>query len=124
MIDKHDPSRIAAERSFRGVLLCWFHVMKALGEKLQKLGVPWNLRYELCGFHFQFCGFHFQCNHIHSGIHSSPSRYSVAYGFKLIGRARSVEKARNIACDVYVFIRSLGLAPGTADDLVNYIENE
>ena len=46
MIDKHEPSRIAAERSFRGVLLCWFHIMKALGEKLQKLGIPWELRYE------------------------------------------------------------------------------
>ena len=45
MIDKHDPSRIAAERSFRGVLLCWFHIMKALGEKLQKLDIPWDIRY-------------------------------------------------------------------------------
>eukprot|EP00058_Branchiostoma_floridae_P016417 XP_002601905.1 hypothetical protein BRAFLDRAFT_86389 [Branchiostoma floridae] len=56
VIDKHGASRLALEGMDMPVLLCWFHIVKALGEAMEKtLGVPEELM-ETVTLAFKFIG--------------------------------------------------------------------
>jgi hypothetical protein len=36
MIDKHRPLKIAIQNLLRGSILCWFHIMKTIGENFSQ----------------------------------------------------------------------------------------
>ncbi|PKY35989.1 hypothetical protein RhiirB3_533385 [Rhizophagus irregularis] len=40
IIDKHRPSRIAIQSLLRGSILCWFHIMKTIGENFSQWNIP------------------------------------------------------------------------------------
>lgn len=48
MIDKHRPSRIAIQSLLRGSILCWFHIMKTIGENFSQ----WNIPCQFGNFNF------------------------------------------------------------------------
>ena len=44
IIDKYHPSKIAIQNLLRGSILCWFHIMKTIGENFSQWNIPWSIR--------------------------------------------------------------------------------
>ncbi|GBC42759.1 hypothetical protein GLOIN_2v1777145 [Rhizophagus irregularis DAOM 181602=DAOM 197198] len=79
MIDKHRPTKIATENVVDRTILCWFHIMQTFGENLNNWKVPW------------------------------PLRYPIALAFKIVGRSRSIELAKELGPLYSEFINSLDI---------------
>ncbi|CAB4479906.1 unnamed protein product [Rhizophagus irregularis] len=93
IIDKHRPSRIAIQSLLRGSILCWFHIMKTIGENFSQWNIPWSIRYPL------------------------------AIAFKIVGRSRSVKQCEELAIEYKKFINSLDLANNVKQKIIKDIYN-
>ncbi|RIB06403.1 hypothetical protein C2G38_2046819 [Gigaspora rosea] len=89
MINKYRPTKRGLQPILRGVILCWFHIMQTLGERLKDLRI--DDRY----------------------------RYPIAMVFKIVGRSRSKKEALELGEAYRSFIKSLPLMEITKDLLCN-----
>lgn len=95
MIDKHSPSHLAIHLLGLSFILCWFHVMSTIREKMNDLKISWEVR------------------------------YPIAMAFKIIGRSRSANEASIRFTDYYIsFIQGLELDSAVIDEIIMYIRWE
>ncbi|CAB5217590.1 unnamed protein product [Rhizophagus irregularis] len=93
MMDKHRPTKIATEKVLDRTILCWFHVMQTFGENLNNWNISW------------------------------PLRYPIALAFKIIGRSRSVDLAKELGLLYVNFINSLDLKQDLKNKLIKDLNN-
>ena len=91
MMDKHRPTKRALQPILRGVLLCWFHIMQTLGDHLQELRID------------------------------DQYRYAIAIAFKIVGRSRDEDEAKELGKGYETFIEALPLSDIAKDFLCNDI---